>query len=231
MWALRDAVFTTGHAPSGGAAAAYYAQLAREVNDACERGLLKAGPRRTGFLQPLRKEQFQPFLTDSVKAAWYFLSFDGMSAVTQDPSGGSEDELERFSDLTRGRLSPPRDSRPTPKRQLWLDGIRRGLLEQIVHAYQRVAPWAGGLSFLLLLCSIGVALVRKNLPYFAVFSLGLLGSCLAINAIVALIGITSFPSLNTGYFTGAYALWLLFLFAGWFALAESLKRKPSAPIS
>jgi hypothetical protein len=44
---------------------------------------------------------------------------------------------------------------------------------------------------------------------------------------VALVDVTSFPALNTGYFSGTYALWLLLPFVGGLALAEALP--PAAP--
>jgi len=228
MWALRGAVIEAGHGHNGAEAMTYYARVARQINDACDRGLIKAGPAHSGFMPPLRHEYLQPFFTTTPKVAWYFLSFDGLDAVYQEPSGGSPDEISRFADLVRGRLSPPRDGPPIPKRQQWLDGIRLSLLEKIGRAYSFLAPWAEGLSFVALLVASGFAFARRRLPYFAVAGVGLIAANVALILIVTLIDITSFPALVTGYFTGGYALWLLFMFTGWFALAEVRPRGPSS---
>lgn len=226
MWALRSAAVEKGHGHNGAEVMAYYSKIAQEINDACDRGVLIGGKKRSGFMPPLRREYLQPFLTTFPRVYWYLLSFEGMDPVVKEPSSGSAEQISRFADLTRGRLTPPRDTMPTPKRQLWLDGIRLNLLSKIVLVYSYMAPIAGGIALVILLVSIWFAFARRCLPYFAILAIGTAVANLAIVLIVTLIDITSFPALNTGYFTGSYALWLLFVFAGALALPETRADKP-----
>jgi hypothetical protein len=220
MWTLRDAVIRAGHGQTGGDVAVYYRRLAREVNEACDRGLIKAGPRRSGFLPPLRHEHLEPFKQSAWSALKMLVSFDQM-AVRSSPSEGSDADLAFFAKHTRGRLSPPADGREPKARPVWLEEARLDILDGIRRLYAAFAPWAGIASLAALVAAWIGAIVRRRLPFFAVAGSGLLGSMLALVAIVALVDSTSFPALNTGYLSGSYGLWLLFLFTGWLALVEA----------
>lgn len=221
MWALRDAVIRTGHGGSAREVADYYRRLAREINDACDRDLIKAGPRRSGFLPPLRREHLAPFLSSATAALKMVAAFEQMGVRT-DPSAGSPEELARFARLTRGRLSPPAGEEAKP---VWLEPARLAVLDGIRRTYAAVAPWAGVASLLALAVASGFAVSRRRLPFFGVLAVALAGSVLALVAIVALINATSFPALTTGYLSGSYGLWLLFCLSGWLALAEVLRRR------
>jgi hypothetical protein len=219
MWAFREAVEAAGHCHSGAEAKAYYARLAYEVNDLCDRGVVRAGPRRTGFLPPLRQEYIHPFLSSARSAAWMLMSFDQMSTRTAGSIGNAED-LALYLRLTRGRLSPLRDGSSPPERPLRLEGMRLAILDGIRRAYSTVAPWAGGAAAGALLAAIGAAIVRRRLPYFAFVGCALLSSMLALMTIMALVNSTSFPALDTGYLAGGYVMWLLLMFVGWLPMTE-----------
>jgi hypothetical protein len=229
MWALRDAVVTRGHGHTGAEAMAYYAQLAREVNDACDRGLIKAGARRTGFLSPFRREQLIPVLDASQRALTLVFSFDRLTAMPM-ASVGPPDRLAFFADLTRGRLCPAADGPRIPPKQRWLDRVRLTILGCIGRAYPLIGPWAGGAAVFALLAAGALALIRRRLPYLLVVSAGMLGSITAMAMIIALIDVTSYPAVDVGYLTGTYGLWLLFLFTSWLALAEILQDRPRPPL-
>lgn len=221
MWALRDAVIRAGHGGSAREVADYYRQLAREINDACDRGLIAAGPRRSGFLPPLRREHLAPFLASATAALKMVAAFEQMGVRT-DPSAGSPEELALFAKLTRGRLSPPAGAPSAPVR---FESVRLAALDHLRRAYAIVAPWAGGASFLALGLAGALAVRSRRLPFFGVLAVALAGSVLALVAIVALINATSFPALTTGYLSGSYGLWLLFCLSGWLALSEVLSRR------
>jgi len=223
MWALRRAVADTGHAKSGAEAAAYYRRLAKEINDACASGVLQAGPPRAGFMPPWRREYLPPLRESLQRTAWFFLTFDDIATATLGRSEGSREELALFADLTRERMIPPEGSPPVPPQQRWLDHVRLRVLEKIQNAYRHLALWAGGAALLAWLAAVGVALARRRWTYFGLVGAGLLGSCCAVFGIVALIDVTSFPALNTGYFSGLYGLWLLFWFVSGLALTEVLR--------
>lgn len=220
MWTLRDAVIKAGHGRTARDVADYYRRLAREVNDACDRGLIKAGPRRSGFLPPLRREHLGPFRQSAWSALKMVATFDQMSVRTP-PSEGSDADLVKFTRITRGRLSPPADGRPPHAQPVWLEETRLQILDTIRRLYALLAPWAGMAAAAALVAAWVTAAIRRRLPLFAVTATGLIGSVLALVTIVALIDSTSFPALTTGYLSGSYGCWLLFAFAGWLAWAEA----------
>jgi hypothetical protein len=220
MWALRDAVVAAGHAQTADEAMAFYARLAREINEACDRGVIKAGPHRSGFLPPLRSEYLSPFFGAYHRAAALVVSFDRMSPTCV-PSQGSPDDLAFFADLTRGRLSPPAGGVRLPPKQRWLDHIRLNVLDRTYRIYPLLVPWAGGTAVIALITAGVIALVRRRPTYFAVVSVAAIGSIMAIVAIDALIAVTSYPtSIDVIYLAGTYGLWLLFIFSSWLALFE-----------
>jgi len=224
MWALRRAVHDTGHAHSGAESAAFYRQVAAEVNAACDTGKIAAGPTRSGFLPPLRKAHFKKFPLSFRSTVGYFTTFSDMDARSLWTSGGSREELALIARLTRTRSNLD----PSTPHQRWLDRLRVAALGGALRVYQWVAPWAGGLALAGWAAATWLAVTKRRWTYFGLLGAGLLGACGATCAIVTLIDVTSFPSLNSGYFTGAYALWLLFMFTGWLALAE-VRRRPAAP--
>jgi hypothetical protein len=228
MWCLRDAVAAAGHCHNGAEAMAYYARMAHEINEACDHGLVKAGPRRTGFLPPLPPEVFGPFIQSFQHTADYFYSFEEMYTASQ-YSMGTPEQLRMFADLTRGRLGPLPNGPGIPPKQRWLDRMRLGILDKISHAYHVAAPWTGGAAFLALLAAAAMALARRKLPYFAIVSAALIGSTMVLIAMISLIQVTSFPAINTGYFNSSYGLWLLFMFTSWLALAEALGHTARTP--
>jgi hypothetical protein len=225
VWALRDAVISSGHGRNGAEAMAFYARLAREVNDACDAGKLDAGPKRSGVQPPIRSGDLGPIWASSLEAARLAFLFEGLY-VDSPPSQGDPASLVLFSDLTRGRLSPAAgDVRPLPK-QRWLDRGRLDILQQIAVAYAWVAPWALGAGVLAYLGSVAAAIRRRRLPFFALAGAGILASVCSMIAVCGVLDATSFHAADVGYLTGCYGLVLLFVFFGWLALAEALRQDP-----
>lgn len=219
MWTLRDAVTRAGHGGSAGEVANYYRRLAHEINQACERGRIAAGPRRSGFVPPLRREHLVPFKESVIAGLRMVMTFDQM-AVRSEPSAGSPEELARFAKLTRGRLSPPAGE---SAEAVWLEPTRLAVLDAVRAGYATIAPWAGAASLLACPIALGLALRRRVLPFFAVLAVACAASVAALVAIVALVNATSFPALNTGYLSGSYGLWLLCCVSGWLALGEVVR--------
>jgi hypothetical protein len=230
IWAMRRAVYDTGQAHNGKEAMAFYERMAKEINSACDRGLIKADPPRTGYLPPMNRRQWEDLPSSLVRSLREIISFDHMSTIPLGPSLGGPKDLALFAKLTRGRLIPSSDGIAGPPLQNGYNRLRTGILQLIYQFYHWVAPWAGGLALLAWLAAIGTNLARRQRKlYFAIISLGLLGSIIADSAIVALIDISTFPSIETGYFSGTYALWLLFIFTGCLSLREVLQDDLSIP--
>ncbi len=105
VWAFREAVQTSGHYSSATDAAAYYRQLADEVNDACERGRLQCAPKRATLAPPLRRSILQPFLVAFWQTFVKVARFDD-HAPEPGPSTGSPEFLELAADITGEWLMP-----------------------------------------------------------------------------------------------------------------------------
>lgn len=226
MWALRDAVAEAGHCDSGTEAMNFYRKMASEINSAVYRGKIKGGARRSGFLSPLRREHIAPFFSTLRREIDYFTAFEDMH-TTQFHSMGPPDYVQRFRDMTRSRVAPLPEQGPLPQTHNREDQLRLSILEKILRCYQAVLPWLRWLSIAAILATAAIAIRKRRWSYFFCLTIGCVGSTAALVLINTLIEITSFPALNTGYFTGGYGLWLLGLFAAGLSLHEVLK--PSAP--
>jgi hypothetical protein len=109
LWALRDAVAMAGYYKYGAIAEQYYFKLAREIDDACDKGLLKCNPKRSTMTPPFRKEYISFILKAFFEGANKLISFKGDAAYWVSPSvhsQGSEESLILFRDLTREDIAP-----------------------------------------------------------------------------------------------------------------------------
>lgn len=209
MWALRDSV-APGHCKSGADAMAFYEKLAREVNDACDRGRLPAGPRRSGFAPPLG-EILTPLVARKVLAAGkFFVTLDGFASYPVTSHGPAE-LLIPFADLSRERLTPMSGAAPIPPFQRWLDRVRLRQLNNIAAVYLKVIKPAALLAALAWLVATGLSLWHRRLPFLFVLNAGLLAAAAVMTAINGIIDALSFPSIATGAFTACYPLYFLFL--------------------
>ena len=107
LWALRDAAGYAGHCKTGTEAIEYYARIAREINDACDRGLLAAGPRRDSLVGRF-DASFLPLIADSLAKACQTLVFRGDQELTASvgPSVGDEEAFVPFREMSHASLSP-----------------------------------------------------------------------------------------------------------------------------
>lgn len=227
MWALRDAVTHTGHARTGAEAMAFYARIAREVNTACDLGLIEAGPSRSGFLPPWDRRYNDHLLTSLRHASAKLLWFDGLQ-VTPKPSSGSPERLVLFADLTHERLAPTEGERSPLIRQATLDRIRLSILDPIREAYSTVMPWLGIGAFLCALVGSIRTLCARHLPYWGLLSAGMLGSCLALILICALVDTTLFPAVRPIYLTGGYGILIFSVFTGFWTAFQQPDTSPAA---
>ncbi|MDD2762700.1 MAG: hypothetical protein PHE83_01865 [Opitutaceae bacterium] len=230
MWALRQSVTDAGHTRDARSALAFYARMAREINQACDDGRLPAGPPRSGFMPPWQAGQTQALASLCVDFADYFASFRDFSASSP-ASLGTRQELDFFRDLTGARLSHP--SQGAMEYALpyhdWLDGWKVGVLQNIGRILRR-------LLFGLVLVAQGIWLVRavqliarRQLTYPCVLAVAAWGGCAACLLVCALVQVTSFPTRSIVYFAPAYPLLLLFVAAVFFdAAAAWWRSRPAA---
>lgn len=74
-WALRDAVSKAGYYADAQTACDFYRALADEVNALCDRGVLPAGPERSGTTPPIRGKDVLPTLAEGLLNAGRVLTF------------------------------------------------------------------------------------------------------------------------------------------------------------
>src|SRR5258708_2036504 len=108
MWALRDAVAAAGHYSSAPEAWQFHLRLAREVNDACERGAIACGPPLASLVPRWHEDYLRPVLRACGSVFVSLISLGDVKARIA-PSIGNEEELERFRRMTHGRLASPGD--------------------------------------------------------------------------------------------------------------------------
>lgn len=229
IWALRDAVAQAGHARSGAEALAFYTRLANEVNTACDQGLLEAGHAGASFLPPWNRDYNAPLVKASKKAATLLFTFSDLTLKSQN-SVGSPTSLLMFTDLTREPLSPASGTTSPLIGQTILNDIKLSILRPIAKTYPLVMPWLGIGAALCFVAGSIRTLRQGSLPYWGLFSTGLLGSCLALVLICALVNTTSFPAIYPSYMTGGYGFWIFFIFTSTWTLLIPPSPKPISPI-
>jgi hypothetical protein len=206
MWALRDAVARAGYYQNASGAAVYYNRLADEVNRACNTGLLRSGPARTTMLPPWRPE-YAPLL---MKAFWrgmrQLISFYRFNPQPM-CSIGTAPALHLFRAVTRERLGPVAESAAGwPSKS---DQQKVHILQMIGNVYQEVMPRLAVLATLILLASGGVALARRQLPYYLVLEAALMLGIVLRIGMLAMADISALPGLDILYLTSVFPVLLL----------------------
>ena len=210
MWALRDAVAASGHAPNAKAALAYYRRIADEINAACDAGRVPSGPRCSGYIPTISRGQIPALLSGGLDYFFFFIGFDSFSARTPD-STGDYAELLPLREITRDRLSfAPRDPTQAAPSQDQINAQKISCLDsagrQIGGLYFRLIEAAHLVGLLLLVEAITL---RR-----ASFLLWLAGSawtaCMCQLAINTLVHVTSFEYKYPAAMAPSYPLMLLF---------------------
>lgn len=216
MWALRDSVERAGHGTNAATARAYYRALADELNALADTGVVPAGPPRSGMLPPWQPaytaralDRFPAFVT-------YFLRLEGIDA-RQAASAGNGEAAGLFARLTCETIAPYDQAAATA-----LHGPRIHALQSLRHAYAATSPYLAALAFLAATLALVRDLRARFLRVLTLLNVMLPGALLAVLLINLLIEATSFPTLNVGAFSPAYAL--LFL---WFLTSFSNVLRPS----
>jgi hypothetical protein len=206
MWAVRDAARDAGKMATGREAAAYWREVARQVNGACDDGRLNCGPPRSGLAPPLGRSDLVPIISAARRGAEMLVRFEGMTPRPA-PSEGDEKWLRVTAEMTRDRLAGgPREPRETRVGEWKLRG-----LESVVRVYGSLFPLAA-LAALVSWLACGLRGVRRSdLRKPFLISAALLAGVCARIAILALIDATSFPAVNVLYLSAAYPLFIAFV--------------------
>jgi hypothetical protein len=158
MWALRDAVAVAGHYRSAAASSGFYERLQQEIDDACDRGAIACGPRRSSLIPPWRPEYLAATIAATRVVFGKLISLDDVSASIGD-SLGSAEQKALFERVTNGPLATAQDTYPggnNPER------IRIKIADKLaraqVHGYAVAIP----LALLAWCVLVVVSVVRKR---------------------------------------------------------------------
>ena len=111
MWALRDAVLAAGHYQTAPQAAAFYRQLASQINTACDQTPQDCLPRRQTLVPPWRWHYAADTLRSSAQVASTLTSLHGLP-IGPGEGFGTPGQLDTFARITHEPVNP--SPQPTP---------------------------------------------------------------------------------------------------------------------
>lgn len=217
LWAFRDGVALSGHHTDGQKASAYYQQLAREINTACDDGRLSCLPERHTLMPPLDARDYFKIIGNIPKGLMYLLHFEYLLDRLNQPfySSGPSEALHYYQDMTGERIAPTKDGSyqlpPEPPIQAMLNSIRLKVLKTIAAFYSSVTASLFFLALFLYFFCLGHNLLKKQLTPLTLFSTALIIGISSRLTILSLIDITSFQGFNHYYLSPLYGFVLLFI--------------------
>jgi hypothetical protein len=207
LWDIRDAAARAGHFTTARESAAFWSSVANEVNAACDSGRLRCIAPRASLVPSWRSEYVPPLLESFATAIGSMVRLQDVTAKPT-ASVGEPRELELFHKLTHERLAGV--DVPSALR-LKLDRIRISILEEIVRAFRAVLG-AAAASALVAWVLAGVRLLnaRGDARLWWAATTVLVG-VLSRLAVLTIVDVMAFRSLNVLYLAPAHALLLAFI--------------------
>ncbi len=202
QWALREAAAKAGYYHNAATADAYWAQVAKEINAACDEQRIAAGPARTGFYPRWDDALWAPFRTSFVGAAEVTVQFSDFS-VQFPPMWSTPDQARLFARVTHEGAVPE-----------FVPPTARTHARMMIHHVYR---WCGVAATLvgLLAASLAALLAWRSRSHALeiAFLFALLGGALALMIVSTLVDVTSFSALHAMYLAPAtplvLAAWVL----------------------
>ncbi len=211
FWALRAAAEAAGHYENPMEAKRFFETLEKEVNDACDLGLLKAQAKKRATLAPVFKNQYiKPTINATVQAFNFINEFYNISSIPIIADDyENEDKLRHIAAYLHSSL--------TPKEFLKVDTQKYIILEDIKLIYQKLNPILtiiGAIFYLLILLGIVLKLIKKKDVKHELSKLLILsgiGLMLFLRLVmIAFVHVSSFLAINVQYLSSAYPLLMLF---------------------
>lgn len=207
IWALRDAVENNGHYRSARAADNYYKRLSREINTACDTGLLLCHTERASLL-PVWRDRYLNDTLDASKAVLRTLL-----VFTQQPVGVPDSPLDATGRAVFEKMLNSPVSGPSSNISAANDAGQR-IAQSIAGAYAAATP---ALPLLALVCygllfATWIATRAKRVSTGAIVVLT--AAAVAVLSRIAMLGFleaTSMPSNNLLYLSPAIPFYLLFV--------------------
>jgi hypothetical protein len=190
MWALREAVASAGHYRSAVAARDYYMRLAREIDQACDAGLI-ACRRRSDSLVPPWRPEYLGWTLSSVRAVFSTLMSLGRVQVSIAPSTGPEHHLNLFKRVTNGPLAEA----TAAERVGTGVAVARAIAAVEIPFFRFAIP----LAMLAWFAMVTIAILRKRWHPAHILVAALIVAIAARTVLLAFLEATSIPSNNALY--------------------------------
>lgn len=205
FWAVRLAVEKKGYYVNAATPEEYYNRLAKEINQACDSGrLICTSGERASLAPAFNKAIIKPVINDIPNSLLYIYRLSGsdsVRAVKLDPYNIDREEMASYLNA-KYRAD-----------QLNLGArLKRKIQGYIAGFYHFINPFLFTIAILIIL--IATIRIRRFISYWReiMVSWGLLMLIVARVVMLAYVDTTSFPAINTLYFSSTYPI--LFAFEG-----------------
>ena len=218
MWSLRGAVAAAGHYRTAVEAQRFHLQLAREVNDACDRAAIPCGPPRSTLVPPWH----EGYLGDTLRASlavFTTLMSVGYPSVYIPRSIGDPKNLALFARVTNGPLAPPEPG-------AWDNTPNHRIAKAIARLQRQLTRVALPASIVAWLALVVYSIARRQWHPAHVVCAALVAALSARVVLLGFLEATSIPSNNALYLSPVVPLALAFPFRV-ALLARSLWPAPS----
>lgn len=200
-WALRSAAAQAGHYQSARTAERFWRRVTAEINGACERGYLAAGPPREGFA-PRWDASIVPGIKPAFAAALQVTLRYSDFSIQSPPSVGSVQQIQELEKLLHETAAHAETKLSTQTR--W-----RYLLAHLYASFGYPLAVAGLLGFFFMAGAVIIRGNRLNVIRFSVL-VALSGGSLALIAVIMAVHLTSFDALTSIYLAPVTPLALSF---------------------
>ena len=215
IWKLRDVVAKSGNADTLPEALSFYADIGKELQEACERGELACLDRKPS-IRPVWRDQYYPLAPETfwkiLKQAVTFSYFDNeKDEYLKWQSYAKTEWLGDYEYVTRARLVPSsrQKIRQLPPDYLRMIEEKFRVLIDIASGYKAIVPWFFILALTVHLVGAGKSVLTKSIHFEVVYGLIILGGILSLITILTYVKITLWP-INRPLFS-AYPLVLLYI--------------------
>ena len=194
MWALRDAVQAAGHYQTAPQAAAFYRQLATQINTACDQSPGECLPRRQTLVPPWRPQYAADTLRASAQIATTLTNLHGLP-IGPGEGFGTPKQLDTMARITHQPVAAPPPSATLHQMAMGLAAAQRLILRY-------------GLPLALLAGAWATLQALRNRKLNACHAIGLaLTAAIAVRVLLlGFLEATSIPSNNMLYLSPALPL-------------------------
>jgi len=201
LWAFRDAAQYGGHHRTGADAERYYATLAAQIDDACEKRLLRCRPNSHSLAPHVPLNGLRPVFDQGLLAVHIVFSFEQLGF---EPGSLTPEQAvpALFRSVTGDKLTLDPEN-PTDHQ------LKIHAQQAIGRIYQILNPPLLAAAFVVLLFRLFLTWRERRFDDVAFIVLGLVGSSAILIMLLAIISAYSFPSITPEYMKPLYASMLL----------------------